>query len=178
VFLEDGHKKPVFFKGKTFFRHIISIIMNELEKIRPVIEKKMGTMSIELIDIQFIRAGTHSILRIYIDKNGGITIDDCEKVSNEVSILLDVEGFYNHPYTLEVSSPGLDRPLITEKDYKRVIGKTVKVTLKNTAMKKNTSIKGKLLECNDGILTLLVNDEKGNIPLSDIHKGKIEIEFK
>ncbi|MFP4417547.1 MAG: ribosome maturation factor RimP, partial [Chitinispirillaceae bacterium] len=79
--------------------------MDKLDRIRPLIEKKVQSLGLELYEIKYIRGG-RSILRVYIDKESGVTIDDCELVSNELSMLLDVEEFSRSPYTLEVSSPG------------------------------------------------------------------------
>jgi ribosome maturation factor RimP len=134
-------------------------------------------MGFDLYKLKFIKAGTHSILRIFIDKEEGITIKDCEEASHEISILLDVENFYNKKYTLEVSSPGIDRLLTTEKDFKRVIGKNIKLRLKEPD-KKNSAVKGKLLECVDGSLTIDIQKEIKKVPVSNIVSGKTEITFK
>ena len=118
--------------------------MPSIEELRPQIESKLAESGCVLFDIRYFRAGPRSILRINVDKpNGGITIGECEEVSNELSILLDVEGFsLNRPYTLEVSSPGSDRLLKTEQDYRRIINRYVVIHLKNE-IDGNKKVRGK-----------------------------------
>ena len=91
----------------------------------PIMEKN----SFELVDVEYVREGGTWYLRAYIDKEGGITIDDCELVSRALSDLLDEEDFIDDAYVLEVSSPGLGRPLKKEKDFRRSIGEEVEVRL-------------------------------------------------
>ena len=81
----------------------------------------------ELVDVEYVREAGTWYLRAYMDKEGGVTIDDCEKVSRAFSDLLDQEDFIEDAYILEVSSPGLGRPLKKEKDYKRSMGKELEI---------------------------------------------------
>ena len=81
----------------------------------------------ELVDVEYVKEGSDWYLRIYIDKEGGINIDDCEVFSRELEKILDAEDFIQEAYILEVSSPGLTRPLKKEKDYLRNLGKPVEV---------------------------------------------------
>ena len=81
----------------------------------------------ELVDVEYVKEAGTWYLRAYVDKEGGITIDDCEKVSRAFSDLLDQEDFIEDAYILEVSSPGLGRPLKKEKDYKRSMGKELEI---------------------------------------------------
>mgnify|MGYP005825038649 FL=1 len=83
----------------------------------------------ELVDVEYVKEGSNWYLRSYIDKEGGITIDDCELVSRSLSDALDREDFIDDPYIMEVSSPGLGRPLKKEKDFQRSLGKDVEVRL-------------------------------------------------
>ena len=87
----------------------------------PILER----MNFELVDVEFVKEGGIYYLRAYIDKEGGITVNDCEAVSREMNVLLDEEDFIPDSYTFEVSSPGLGRPLKKEKDYVRNMGKEV-----------------------------------------------------
>ena len=89
----------------------------------PIVEAK----GFELVDVEWVKEGANWYLRAYIDKENGITVDDCEEVSRALSDLLDEEDFISENYILEVSSPGLDRPLKKEKDFARSIGKDVEV---------------------------------------------------
>ena len=81
----------------------------------------------ELVDVEYVKEGGTWYLRAYIDKEGGITVDDCELVSRKMSQLLDEKDFIDESYIFEVSSPGLGRPLKKEKDYKRSMGKEVEI---------------------------------------------------
>ncbi|KPU28176.1 hypothetical protein TR13x_02235 [Caloranaerobacter sp. TR13] len=83
----------------------------------------------ELVDVEFVKEGSQRFLRIFIDKPGGITIEDCQKVSERISDRLDEIDPIEENYYLEVSSPGLDRPLKTENDYKKSLGKEVEISL-------------------------------------------------
>lgn len=93
------------------------------ELILPIVEQH----GFELVDVEYVKEAGAWYLRVYIDKEGGITIDDCETVSRAFSDLLDEKDFIEEAYILEVSSPGLGRPLKKEKDFKRSIGKEVEI---------------------------------------------------
>ena len=89
----------------------------------PMVESR----GFELVDVEYVKEGGNWYLRAYIDKEGGITVDDCEAVSREFSDCLDREDFIEDSYILEVSSPGLGRPLKKEKDYRRSLGKELEI---------------------------------------------------
>lgn len=91
--------------------------------ILPILER----MNFELIDVEYVKEGGIYYLRAYIDKEGGITVNDCEAVAREMNVLLDEKDFIPDSYTFEVSSPGLGRPLKKEKDYVRNMGKEVEI---------------------------------------------------
>ncbi|HUI92106.1 MAG TPA: ribosome maturation factor RimP [Chitinivibrionales bacterium] len=149
-----------------------------LEEITPIIEDKLKFLRMELYDIKFIPAGRHSILRVFIDKEGGVTIDDCEKASRELSMLLDVENFSQGPYTLEVSSPGADRPLATQRDFLKVIGHYVSLELKSEEKQKPVLV-GKCVSCIDNVLMIELDDHsEKQVPLAQIQKAKMDIRFK
>ncbi len=90
----------------------------------------LADMGVELVDIEFRREGHGWVLRIYIDRSGGVTLEDCAKVSREVSSYLEVEDPVEHAYHLEVSSPGLERPLKKEKDFIRFSGRMARIKLR------------------------------------------------
>lgn len=87
----------------------------------------MNEFRFELVDVEYVKEGSNWYLRAYIDKPGGITVDDCEAVSHRLSDLLDEEDFIDDAYILEVSSPGLGRPLKKDKDFARSIGEEVEI---------------------------------------------------
>lgn len=151
--------------------------MPGLKNIEPLINKKLSNLGLELFKLKQVKAGRRSILRVYIRKEGGVTITDCENASNEISILLDVENFSKDTYTLEVSSPGIDRTLTTEKDFKSVVGRTIKIRLREK-VKDTAIIRGKLLSCSDGNLTVETQGGVELVPTDNINSGKIEINFK
>ena len=93
------------------------------ELITPILDR----MNFELVDVEYVKEGGTWYLRAYIDKEGGITVNDCEAVAREMNEILDREDFVDDSYVFEVSSPGLDRPLKKEKDYIRSMGKEVEI---------------------------------------------------
>ena len=93
------------------------------ELITPILER----MNFELVDVEFVKEGGIWYLRAYIDKEGGITVNDCEAVAREMNEILDREDYVEESYTFEVSSPGLGRPLKKEKDYARSMGKELEI---------------------------------------------------
>ena len=120
----------------------------------PIVEAK----GFELVDVEWVKEGANWYLRAYIDKENGITVDDCEEVSRALSDLLDEEDFISENYILEVSSPGLDRPLKKEKDFARSIGKDVEVKLFK-AIKKEKEFVGILKAYDEDTVTLEMEDE-------------------
>jgi len=95
------------------------------ELLVPIVEKN----NYELVDVEYVKEGSNWYLRAYIDKEGGFSVNDCEKVSRELSDLLDREDFIDESYILEVSSPGLGRTLKKDKDFARSIGEEVEIKL-------------------------------------------------
>jgi ribosome maturation factor RimP len=100
-----------------------------LSRVRDLVQPVLSAMGLELVDLEHRGMGRRSLLRVFIDKPGGITLDDCETASRNLEKVLDVEDPFSGPYTLEVSSPGLDRPLKTEADFRRAAGKRVRLKL-------------------------------------------------
>ncbi len=98
-------------------------------KLRELIEPIVAGLGYETVGIELLPQGGHELLRIYIDREGGVTIDDCEQVSHQVSGMLDVEDPIRGEYTLEVSSPGVDRPLFRREDFARFVGRRAKLRL-------------------------------------------------
>lgn len=97
------------------------------QKTEELLNPIMDRNGFELVDVEYVKEGGNWYLRAYIDKPGGINVDDCETVSRELSDLLDEKDFIEESYILEVSSPGLGRPLKKEKDFKRSLGKEVEI---------------------------------------------------
>ena len=144
----------------------------------PILE----SLGMELVDIEFVKAGRDSVLRLFIDKEGGITLDDCADVSRELSAILDVEDIIPGHYSLEVSSPGLDRPLKTPADYERFAGRLVKVrtfeALPDDAGNKRKTFIGRLEGLVDGNVAMKLSEgPSASIPLDKVAKANLEFEF-
>jgi ribosome maturation factor RimP len=150
--------------------------MADLAEITPIVERKLAAIGFELYDIKYFRAGKRSMLRLFVDKPGGVTIDDCERVSHEISVVLDVEEFSNTPYNLEVSSPGLDRPLKTAKDYRRVVGQRVTINLQEPVEGKMV-LTGVVLSSEDETVRLRTDETELQVPVASVQSGRLEIEF-
>ncbi|MBM9536883.1 ribosome maturation factor RimP [Desulfobulbus alkaliphilus] len=99
--------------------------------IQSFVEPMLADMAMELVDIQYRREGHGWVLRFFLDKDGGITIDDCARVSREISAYLEVENLIDHPFHLEVSSPGLERPLKKREDFLRFADRPVRIKVHN-----------------------------------------------
>jgi ribosome maturation factor RimP len=148
------------------------------EEIRKLVESKIAERGFELFDLKLVQAGSRAVLRVTIDSAAGVTIDDCEMVSNELSVVLDVERFLeNRPYTLEVSSPGIDRPLKTERDFKRTIGRFVMLHM-TPAYEGKKTLRGKIIGTGNGIVECEIDGEPVSLPMSVIASGKEELQFK
>ncbi|MBO4213535.1 MAG: ribosome maturation factor RimP [Lachnospiraceae bacterium] len=133
--------------------------------LEPIVEAN----NFELVDVEYVKEGSDYYLRAYIDKEGGITIDDCELVSRAFEEKLDKENFIKDPYVLEVSSPGLTRPLKKEKDFARSIGKLIEIKTYK-AINKEKSFTGTLKSYDDDTVTIdldgaLLSIERANISL-------------
>ena len=122
--------------------------------IMPILDK----FSFELVDIEYVKEGGTWYLRAYIDKEGGITVDDCELVSRAFEEILDKEDYISENYIFEVSSPGLDRPLKKEKDFARSIGKDVEIKLYK-ALNKEKEFVGVLTAYDPETITITLDDE-------------------
>lgn len=125
------------------------------ELLMPIVEKNQ----LELVDVEYVKEAGNWYLRAYLDKSGGITIDDCELVSRALSDILDKEDFIEDSYILEVSSPGLDRPLKKEKDFIRSIGRNVEVRLFQ-AVDGCKEYTGALLSYDKDTVTISTGDQK------------------
>lgn len=104
--------------------------MPDLKAIEEAVEGLLGQEAAELVDLRYLQEGGRWVLRVYVDKHGGVTLDDCERYSEKVGALLDAMDAMEHSYTLEVSSPGVDRILKKQKDFSRFSGHRVKLRLK------------------------------------------------
>lgn len=143
------------------------------ELVMPIIEQN----NFELVDVEYVKEASNYYLRIYIDKEGGITVDDCEIVSRALGDLLDAKDFIEESYVLEVSSPGLGRPLKKEKDFKRSIGMEVEIHLYK-AIDRQKDYTGVLIAYSDDDVTIAVDDDKKmKIERKDIALIRLAFDF-
>lgn len=133
-----------------------------------LLEPTLAGLGYELVDIE--RSGRGKLLRVFIDKPGGVTVDDCTAVSNHLSRWLAVEGIdYDR---LEISSPGLDRPLKKVSDFIRFVGEPVKLKLR-VALQGQRNFAGILREINDGVLKLEVEGKTLDLELNNLEKARL-----
>jgi ribosome maturation factor RimP len=147
-----------------------------VDSVAALAQSLLDDMAFELVDVVFASERGRWVLRVYIDKEGGITLDDCARVSRELGTLVDVHEIIDHPYTLEVSSPGLDRPLKKEKDFLRAVGMKVKVKTIAPIEGQKTFV-GQLQEVREGMLILLVENKRVPISMVDIERANLVYEF-
>ncbi len=147
-----------------------------IERVKGIVGPILSNEGMDLVDIEYRRESRGWVLRLFIDKEGGITLENCAHISEELGRNLDVEDFIPNPYILEVSSPGLDRPLKNEKDFIKYLQHRIKVrTFEPIEKRRNFS--GKLLRVLEGRIELDVEDRIIQIPLSNVAKANLEIEF-
>lgn len=139
-----------------------------------LVQPVLSALGLELWGIEYLGQGKRSMLRIYIDKEGGVDIEDCAEASRQISLLLDVEDPISSEYTLEVSSPGLDRVLFTPEQYRGCLESMVKLRLKQN-IDGRRNYKGRLLavEGEDDVLKLDVDGIEVSIPFAQIEKGNV-----
>lgn len=151
-------------------------------KVEQLLHPILTEHSLELVELEYKPAGRNSTLRVFIDKSGGVSLDDCEAVSRELSVQLDVEDCISGRYTLEVSSPGLDRPLKKLADFIRfkdrlVVVKTYELTADSKGNLRKT-FRGTLAGVEDEIITIhLKEGQTARIPWKNIEKARLEFEF-
>lgn len=163
----------------------------ELQLVRALAQRVARTFGLELFDLQFRHESIGRVLRVIIDRpvadevpdaardpyEDSVSIEDCQRVSRDLSTLLDVEGTIEGAYTLEVSSPGLDRPLRNADDYRRFVGRLAKIVV-TEAIDRQTHFAGRLKGLEDDVVVL---EEPGGrqrrIPCAAIARARLEVEF-
>ena len=157
--------------------------MQPLEQIRLIAERVAASRGLTVWDIQSRRETTGHVVRVFIDRPGpaatpeeSVSIEDCEQVNRELSTILDVEDPLPFTYTLEVSSPGLDRPLRGEQDYRRFAGRRAKVVVRE-AVDNQKAFEGRLRGVEDAALLLeALNGRVHRLPVRLITRARLEVE--
>lgn len=129
------------------------------EKVEELVKEKIENLGYELYDVLYIKEGPNRILRIVIDNEKGISLEDCEKVNNEIKDIIDEKDYINEQYYLEVSSPGIERLLRKDWQLQKYIGEDVSVKLFKKDDKGNKNYIGKLLEVTDNFIKISQNEE-------------------
>lgn len=142
------------------------------ERVIALTEPLLGRLGYELVELEYAAGRSHATLRFFIDKSGGIGLEDCEQVSREISAMLDVEDPIPIAYTLEVSSPGFDRVLRTRAHFERFAGERVHVELK-VPREGRRRYTGTLRTVADDGLTLEVDRETVSVPFDEIGKARL-----
>jgi ribosome maturation factor RimP len=135
------------------------------ELLRPILEEE----GLELYDVEWNPAGKHSHLRIYVDKEGGVTLKDCERISSQIGDLLDVEDLIHVRYFLEVSSPGLTRELKKPSHFQKSLGSSVKLTLKGGRV-----LEGSLTGADDEGFSLMASEGEIRVEYDEVAKAKLQ----
>jgi ribosome maturation factor RimP len=151
--------------AETVIKHVEAVA-------RPVLEE----MGLELVEVQYRREQSGWVLRLTIDRQDGVSLDDCAAASREIGQLLDIEDFIEQAYNLEVSSPGLDRPLKSMADFQRFIGRKAKIkTLAPIAGEHVFT--GRIQQAEGETIILDVGRKEVSIPFSEVAKARLEIDF-
>jgi ribosome maturation factor RimP len=145
------------------------------QKVARFAEQAAEEQGVEIFDVELLGRGK-LLLRVLIDKGGGVTLDDCERFSKSFSALLDVENPIQGSYTLEVSSPGLDRPLKRMIDFEKNIGKLARIITVEKIDNQNFLV-GRIAGTDGNMIKLVIKEREIQIPFDGISKARLEIEL-
>lgn len=167
---------PTLLFYRVYQVQFVGFAMNEIkQKVSNLAKQVADEQGVEIFETELLGKGR--LLRVTIDKEGGVTLDDCERFSKSFGAVLDVENPFPWPYTLEISSPGLDRPLKGIKDFEKNRGKIARiVTIEEIENQK--FFVGRILKISNDLVKLIVNGREIDIPFEKISKARLEVEFK
>lgn len=150
------------------------------DRIRELVEPVLTFEGMELVDIECLRMKSRWLVRIYIDKEGGVTLDDCSEISKQVGDVLDIHDLPPGSYTLEVSSPGLDRPLVKDGDFIKYRGRNIHVRIAEK-LEGIKNFRGRLVDYlehgDEKVVIIDVSGKTYRIPRASIVKARLEYEF-
>jgi ribosome maturation factor RimP len=172
-----GSQGPLFYCLELFMTGI-----DPIQRAESLLQPILHSMGLELVDLELKKVGRGQVLRVFIDKPGGVNLDDCAEVSRELSVQLDVEDCISSRYTLEVSSPGLNRPLKNEQDFVRYQGRLAVIKtaelLKDEKGSPRKTFLGIIDGVEDGIIAVRLKEGPvARIPWDKIAKAHLEFEF-
>ena len=142
----------------------------------PLIETLVTGEGCELVDLVYQREPHGWVLRVYLDRPGGVTIADCQAISRQIGDVLEAKDVMRHAYNLEVSSPGLNRPLKKAADFERFAGQRVRIKMRD-AVDDRRNFLGRLIGCTDGLVNMDVDGTSLQLPLEGISRANIEYDF-
>lgn len=145
-------------------------------KIQELAESLVSSEGMELVDLEYRREGRRWVLRLFVDKDGGVTLDDCAYISRELGDLLDVKEAIPQAYVLEVSSPGLNRRVRKEEDFSRFAGRKIKLRLVSP-IEGRKNIVGQLVGIEDGEVIVAAAEGRCSVALEDIARANLVHEF-
>lgn len=146
-----------------------------IAKVEKLINPILDDMGYELVDVEYLFKHGRWALIIYIDKPGGVGIEDCVRVNNEIGDIISVKDIITHEYVLEISSPGLNRPLKKEKDFLWAMGKKIKVKMGNP-INNRKNFTGYLRDYRDGLIRLEIDNDIFELPLVEVEKANLVFE--
>ena len=146
------------------------------EKLRALLEPPVENLGYELVHLEFSSQDKNAILRVYIDAPGGIQVDDCATVSRQLSVVLDVEDPLNSAYFLEVSSPGLDRPLVKPEHFRQFVGDKARIVMATHILGRRR-FTGRMMEAGIDAVVLEVDGESYELPYKDMESAQLEPVF-
>ena len=141
-------------------------------ELRNLLERAVSESGFEVVDVELAGAGRNAVLRVYIDSSAGVTVDDCARISEQLSAILDVEDVIAGPYTLEVSSPGLDRPLKKREDFSRFAGQMIKVRMRKP-LAGQRNFKGHLIGVAGDHVVLEMDHKTLDLAFDSIEKARL-----
>ena len=145
----------------------------DLQTLKRIVATTVATLGYELVGVEFHGQRVSALLRIYIDNEQGISVEDCQRVSHQLSGVLEVEDPIAGPYTLEVSSPGIDRPLFEASHFERFAGSEVRIQLREL-LDGRRKLTGRLLGMRDGVVAIMDSEEREwRAPLDQIEKARL-----
>jgi len=147
-------------------------VSSKLEQLQDLLAPVVEALGYQCWGIEFLSQGRHSLLRVYIDQENGVLVEDCEKVSRQISGVLDVEDPISAEYTLEVSSPGMDRPLFTLEQFAAFAGEQVKIKLR-IPFEGRRNFQGLLRGIEEQDVVVQVDDHEFLLPIDSIDKANI-----
>jgi ribosome maturation factor RimP len=164
-----------------FLDMTLPVQQSVVDRVREISEPIIGALGLELVDLEYLRQGPRIVLRFFIDREGGVTLEHCQAVSHALGPLLDVEEVVDSAYALEVSSPGLDRPLKKPADFEKYQGKQVHIRtyapITSGVFQGRKKFSGTLLGLAGTGVEIEVDGQRGAIPLQAISKAHLIYEF-